>query len=70
MEKPITLRMKEVKKEFVNTVNTSELPAFIIEYLLKDILETVSKIANQQAENEEKAYMQSICDESKVSENE
>lgn len=70
MEKPITLRMKEVKKEFVNTVNTSELPAFIVEYLLKDILETVSKIAKQQAENEEKAYMQSICDESKVNENE
>ena len=70
MEKPITLRMKEVKKEFVNTVNTSELPAFIVEYLLKDILETVSKIAKQQAENEEKEYMQSICDESKVNENE
>ena len=48
MEKPISLKIKDFKNNAVNLVNTSGLPLFVVEPILKDILDEVQMVSNQQ----------------------
>lgn len=60
MEKPVTLRIKELKRDIASCVNGSMLPAFIVDYVLSEIKENVSKAAEEQAFRQEKEYYDAI----------
>ena len=41
MEKPISIRMEETKKEIVNKINESDLPINVIEIILRELYSAV-----------------------------
>lgn len=65
MEKPISLKIKEFKKDAVNLVNTSGLPLFIIEPILKEVLVAVQNKSEQEYQQDKLRYEQSLNEESK-----
>ena len=60
MEKPITLRINELKTNLVNTINAANLPPFLLEQILKDLYSEASTIATNQAKKEEDEYYKSL----------
>lgn len=56
MEKPTSIVIKETKQKLLQTINESNLPAFILEPILKDYYEQIIKISEQQYENDKKEY--------------
>ena len=60
MEKPISLKIKEFKNEAVNLVNTSGLPLFIIEPILKEVLVAVQNKSEQEYQQDKLRYEQSL----------
>lgn len=44
----LIIKNKEVKEVFVNTINNSGLPAFILKSILKDLYNELEKIDEQQ----------------------
>lgn len=60
MEKPISLKIKEFKNDAVNLVNTSGLPLFIIEPILKEVLVAVQTRSEQEYQQDKLRYEQSL----------
>lgn len=56
MNKPITVAYEDCKKNIVDVVNQSGLPAFVIESILKDSLLEVRDIVRRQYEKDKKDY--------------
>lgn len=50
--KPITLVKDEFSKQLVDAINSSKLPMFVVEYVLKDILNEVHVVATKQAQTD------------------
>lgn len=48
--KPITIAKEDFSKNVVDLINNSHLPFFVIEYLLKDLIEDVKKASVKQLE--------------------
>lgn len=65
MEKPISLKIKEFKNDAVNLVNTSGLPLFIVEPILKEVLVAVQNKSEQEYQQDKLRYEQSLNEESK-----
>ena len=63
MEKPISLKIKDFKNNAVNLVNTSGLPLFVVEPILKDILDEVQMVSNQQYLQDKANYEQALIEE-------
>ena len=49
MEKPITLRINELKTNLVNTINEANLPPFLFFFILRELYSEVSTLATYQA---------------------
>ena len=64
INKPILLRREEFTNNIIRLINDSELPVFIVEYILKDIL----TVTQQQFESEKATYEKQINELSKESE--
>lgn len=60
MEKPVTMRINELKNSISKCVNESSLPAFLVEYVLSEITRNVSDFSKKQAAEERKMYLQSM----------
>ena len=60
MEKPVTMRINELKNSISKCVNESGLPAFLVEYVLSEITRNVSDFSKKQAAEERKRYLQSM----------
>lgn len=60
MEKPITLIRAEFIKNITQTINTSQLPAFVIEPILSSLLEEVRTVAKRQYEIDKTKYEQAL----------
>ena len=60
MEKPISLKLKEFRDNAVNLVNTSGLPLFIVEPILKDVLVAVQNKSEQEYQQDKMRYEQSL----------
>ena len=60
MEKPVTMRINELKNSISKCVNESGLPAFLVEYVLSEITRNVSDFSKKQAAEERKMYLQSM----------
>lgn len=63
MEKPITLKLNEFKNNAVSLVNTSGLPLFVIEPVLKDLLSAVQVKMEQEYSRDKAIYEQSLQEE-------
>lgn len=65
MEKPTTLKIKETREEIIKLVNASDLPAFVIANVVKEISEEIQQISENIARKEEEMYKQSLNEEKK-----
>ena len=63
MNKPITVVREEIKAKIADVINTSGLPAFIIEPILQDFLVEVRNVAKHQYEYDKQQYELSIKNE-------
>ena len=68
INKPILLCREEFTKNLVKLINESQLPVFIVEYILKDILSEVHTATQQEFESEKQTYEKQIKELSKNSE--
>lgn len=63
MEKPTSIVYQEFRENLVRLINTSGLPAFIIEPVLKETLDEVIKIKQTQFEKDMIAWNESLREE-------
>lgn len=59
--KPITVVRQEFIENIVNEINTCGLPLFVVEPILKDLLNEVSIAAKRQYETEKAQYEQALA---------
>lgn len=64
INKPMSMAKEDFTKTIVGAINTSDLPLFVIESILKELLMEVSVIAKQQAEAERAQYEQMLKEQS------
>ena len=69
MEKPISLKLKDFKNDAVNLVNTSGLPLFVIEPILKEVLVAVQTKIEQEYQQDKMRYEQSLNEKEGESQN-
>ncbi len=60
IQKPITLLKQEFAEELIKYINDSSLPPFLIEYILRDIINKVHLASVQQLELDTKKYQEQI----------
>lgn len=58
--KPMSVMRQEFTEQLVNDINNCKLPLFVVEYILQDVLETVTSAAKQQCEMEKNQYEQQL----------
>ena len=56
MNKPFSMMCEEFKQNVVNLINSSGLPPFVIESILKNHLNEVSNIVNNQYQIDKAEY--------------
>ena len=44
MNKPFTLQVQETQQEIVNTINKSNLPAYVLKIILKELYQQVEQL--------------------------
>ena len=62
IEKPLALKKEDLQNNLINLINNSGLPLFIVEYILKDLLQEIRTL-NEQWVNPEKLRYQAALDE-------
>ena len=60
MDKLITIQIEEIKDNLTNILNNSNLPLFVIRYILKDLYSEVCNLYNQQVINDKTEYQNYI----------
>lgn len=60
MNKPITVAADELNNQLIDLINNSGLPFFIIESILKDILQEVHGASKKQLEIDKKIFQKSL----------
>ena len=66
MEKPIDLKIEDTKYEIINIINKSNLPAFILEPIFKDIYNQLLLNKNRDLEKSRKKYMDQQKNETEI----
>lgn len=56
MEKPLSMRIREVKENIVGALNDSGLPAYILADAVRPIFAEVESLAEKQSEEEAAKY--------------
>lgn len=69
LTKPMSLVRQELIEQLVNDINNCQLPLFVIEYVLQDVLKTVKAAAQEQNELEMKQYKQQLNKQTEASSN-
>lgn len=64
MDKPISVVIEEVEKNLIDTINTSNLPAFVIESILYKLFNEAQIAKKRQYDMDLKKYQESIHQES------
>lgn len=62
MEKPFSVKVKDLKDDMVSLVNNAGLPLFMVEPIVRDILVAVQTKVEQQYLQDKAAYEQSLVD--------
>ena len=65
MNKPSTIIYEEFKQNLANLINTSGLPAFIIEPVLRDYLSEVKAMAQRQYQMDKAEYDKALLEANK-----
>ena len=63
MDKPLSMKLAETKRQIADIINNSGLHICVIEPIVRDIANEVSLLAQRQAEIEQKEYEQSVSAE-------
>ncbi|MBQ8570286.1 MAG: hypothetical protein IJ444_02110 [Kiritimatiellae bacterium] len=67
--KPMSVVRQELIEQLVDDINNCQLPLFVIEYVLQDVLKTVKAAAQEQNELEMKQYKQQLNKQTEASSN-
>lgn len=59
MDKPISLKVQEFQQNISNVIGESELPIFMVKYILKDLQAEIDRLTNDFAQKEIEEYYQS-----------
>ena len=62
MNKPLTMIIKETRTKLANVGNESGLPAAILDLIVQGVYSEIHLVAERQATEEEKAYVESLKD--------
>lgn len=65
MEKPLNLRIEEIKNQIANTINEANLPAYILKPIVKDFYTQLQNLEQQELIQAQKQYEKSLKDEKK-----
>lgn len=65
IQKPITIIKQEFTEGLVKYINESSLPPFVIEYILKDIINEVHLASVQQLKFDTERYQKQISENKK-----
>lgn len=65
MDKPATVAIYELKKELIEAINKSGLPAEVINYVIADIANSLKELAIQQLQDDLKIYQDNLAKEKK-----
>lgn len=60
MQKPITIRYNELVESLCKDISDSQLPAFVILYVLRDLINSVQEDAVRQAQTDEDSYKKAL----------
>lgn len=58
--KPLNVVSTEFMDGIVDMVNNANLPMFVVEYILKDVLDEVHSVARKQYEKDKEEYYSSV----------
>ena len=56
MEKGIDLKVRELKNKIVDDINSEELPAVLVKYILMELLEDARNLENNMVQKEKEDY--------------
>lgn len=60
IQKPISMVKQEFSEKIVDMINHSGLPIYLVEYILKDIMNGVHAASIQQLESDTRVYQEQI----------
>ncbi len=63
MEKPITLQIEEFRKTIAETIQSSNLPIFLLDYLFRDFYSEIHLLNQNQIQQDKVSYASSIKSE-------
>ena len=66
MEKPLNLRIEEVKNQIANTINEANLPAYILKPIVKDFYTQLQNLEQQELIQAQRKYEKSLNEEKKT----
>lgn len=58
-EKPITLKVEELKENIAILINESELPIFLLDYIIKDLYNEIHILSENQSLKDKQSYVES-----------
>ena len=62
MEKPISLIIRDTKAELAKICNESQLPAFLLEPIFKELYQEIKHLLNEQLRRDEEEYQKSLIE--------
>lgn len=65
MNKPLTMTIKETQTKIAKACNESGLPPVILDLIIYGVYSEIHSIAEKQASEEEKSYMETLKEEKK-----
>lgn len=63
INKPATVAIFELKKELIDSINNSGLPAEVVRYIIADIANSLTELAQQQLASDMKTYQENLAKE-------
>lgn len=60
MEKPITLQIEEFKKTIAESIQSSNLPVFLLDYIFRDFYSEIHLLNQSQSEQDKISYEASL----------
>ncbi len=68
-KKPTSLALIEFREQLTELINSSEIPHFVLELVLKDFYREVSLLSQKQTEKERIQYQESFMEQSNNTDN-
>lgn len=66
MEKPLNLKIEEIRNQIANTINEANLPAYILKPIIKDFYTQLQNLEQQELIQAQRQYKKSLNEEKKI----